>query len=178
MADHPQRPDETRSADAEWNRDARGETEAERLDRNLGELLQELRVAETGVQILFAFLLTIPFQQRFVKLTSFERDIYFGSLVATALSSIFFIAPVAYHRWVFRHHDKRQLVYTSNVMALLGIACLAVAMTGILFLITDFLFGAVAASIVAALIAIFIGGLWYALPLVRRHQHDDGQPTS
>jgi hypothetical protein len=145
----------------------RSESTEERLDRNLNELLQELRVAETGVQILFAFLLTLPFTQRFSEVTHFERDVYFVTLLCAGAASALFIGPVSYHRLLFRQRDKQQVVFTANWMALGGLACLAVAIVGVILLITHFLFGGVAAGIAAGCMAGLIGFLWYTLPLAR-----------
>ena len=146
----------------------RRETKAERADRNLGELLQELRVALPGVQILFAFLLTVPFAQGFTKLTGDQRDLYFGILMATALSTALLIAPTAHHRLLFRKRDKEHLVTISNRLAIAGIAVLAVAMTGTVLLIADLLFSgtqAVLFTIAAGLVFVL---LWGVLPLIRR----------
>jgi hypothetical protein len=157
-----------RASDDEWNRQRRDETEAERLDRNLGELLQELRVAETGVQLLFAFLLTVPFTQRFEDVTRFERGVYFGCLLATTIASVFLIAPVAYHRLVFRRHDKERLVHTASWMALVGLSFLGLAICGCLFLISHVLFGHAEAIVAGVLAVMLVGSLWYALPMARR----------
>ena len=119
----------------------RDETEAERLDRNLAELLQELRVALPGVQVLFAFLLAVPFQKRFDEITSFQESIYFVILLATAISAALLIAPTAYHRLTFRLQRKKELVKLSNRLAIIGLGFLALAMTGAIVLITDFLYG-------------------------------------
>src|SRR4051812_38971386 len=107
-------------ADRELGNPARNETKAERLDRNLGELLQELRVAQTGVQILFAFLLTLAFQQRFTEVDRFGRAVYVVALVCALLSSGFLIAPVGYHRLAFRRAMKEDVVRTANKFALTG----------------------------------------------------------
>jgi hypothetical protein len=146
----------------------RNETQSERLDRNLVELLQELRVAETGVQILFAFLLALPFSQRFTKTTTFERDVYFVTLLLAGVASALFIGPVSWHRLLFRLSEKEEIVYAGNWMALAGLACLAVAIVGVVLLITDFLFGGVAAAIASGALATFIAVLWFSLPLRQR----------
>jgi hypothetical protein len=145
----------------------RDESERERLNRNLNELLQELRVAETGVQILFAFLLTLPFTQRFGEVTTFERDVYFATLLLAGVASALFIGPVSYHRLLFRQKEKKQIVFAGNWMALGGLACLAVAINGVILLITHFLFGGLAAGIATGCMAVVVALLWYALPLVR-----------
>jgi hypothetical protein len=146
----------------------REESEAERLDRNLAELLQELRVALPGVQVLFAFLLAVPFQQGFTKITSFQKDVYFVTLLLTALSAALMIAPSAYHRITFRLQQKDELVFLANRLTIAGLSALALAMTGAIMLITDLLFGSVATALTSAsALAVFIA-LWYALPLQQR----------
>ncbi len=151
----------------------REETEGERLDRNLGELLQELRVALPGVQVLFAFLLAVPFQQGFEKITSFQKDVYFATLLLTALSAALLISPSAYHRLTFRMQQKHHLVFLANRFTIAGLACLALAMTGAIVLITDVLFGTTATIVTgAAAISVFVL-FWYALPLKRRLSSDE-----
>lgn len=148
----------------------REETEDERLDRNLGELLQELRVALPGVQVLFAFLLAVPFQQHFTSITPFEKRVYFATLLCTAISAALLISPSAYHRMTFRFQQKRQLVFLANRLAIAGLAFLALAMTGAVTLITDVLFGAVATACFGAAAAAMFAALWFALPLRRRFE--------
>src|SRR4249919_206872 len=99
----------------------REETEGERLDRNLGELLQELRVALPGVQVLFAFLLAVPFQQNFTKITGFQEKVYFATLLMTAISAILLISPSAYHRMTFRMQQKDDLVFLANKLTIAGL---------------------------------------------------------
>ena len=146
----------------------REESEAERLDRNLGELLQELRVALPGVQVLFAFLLAVPFQQRFAEITQFQKWLYFAVLILTALSAALLISPTSYHRMTLRQQQKDQLVLVANRLAIAGLGCLALAMTGAIMLVTDLLFTAVATVIATAGALLAFGLLWYALPLRRR----------
>ena len=146
----------------------RNETEEERLDRNLGELLQELRVALPGVQVLFAFLLAVPFQQRFSEVSPFEEKVYFATLLLTALSAALLIAPSAYHRITFRYQQKRHLVQVANRCAIAGLAVLALAMTCAITLITDVLFGGAATIVTAALALTMFVLLWGLLPLTRR----------
>jgi membrane-bound acyltransferase YfiQ involved in biofilm formation len=146
----------------------RAETEDERLDRNLSELLQELRVALPGVQVLFAFLLAVPFQQNFTKISPFDEKVYFVTLLCTAVSAALFISPSAYHRMTFRLQQKRQLVMLSNRLVIAGLGFLALAMTGAILLITDFLFSAAAAAAVSAVSLGLFLTLWYLLPLKRR----------
>ncbi|HEV7616344.1 MAG TPA: DUF6328 family protein [Solirubrobacterales bacterium] len=146
----------------------RDESEAERLDRNLGELLQELRVALPGVQVLFAFLLAVPFQQNFTKISEFEKKVYFATLLLTALSAALLIAPSAYHRLTFRYQQKHRLVFISNRLAIAGLATLALAMTCAIMLITDVLFGTAATVVTVALALTMFVVLWAVLPLKRR----------
>ncbi|HEU4905338.1 MAG TPA: DUF6328 family protein [Solirubrobacterales bacterium] len=147
----------------------REESEDERLDRNLGELLQELRVALPGVQVLFAFLLAVPFQGNFTRITPFQEKVYFATLLCTAISAALLISPTAYHRLTFHLQQKRRLVDLSNRLAIAGLGFLALAMTGAIMLITDFLFGSLAATIVFSVAAatMFVV-LWGLLPLRRR----------
>jgi uncharacterized protein DUF6328 len=149
------------------NEPQRNESPAQRLDRNFNELLGELRIALPGVQVLFAFLLTVPFAQGFADLSGFERGIYFSVLLLTALSSAFLIAPTAYHRLLFRQGRKYEILFFANRAALLGLAALALAMSGAILLITHFLFGAGAAIPVGIATLLLFGSLWYALPVVR-----------
>jgi hypothetical protein len=146
----------------------RDETEEERLDRNLGELLQELRVALPGVQVLFAFLLAVPFQQNFTKISEFEKKIYFATLLLTALSAALLIAPSAYHRITFRYQQKYRLVFISNKLAIAGLTTLALAMTCAILLITDILFGTVATIVTTCFALTVFIVLWLLLPLRRR----------
>ena len=143
----------------------RDESEGERLDRNLGELLQELRVALPGVQVLFAFLLAVPFQQNFDKIDAFEKDVYFATLLCTALSAILLIAPSPYHRLTFHLQQKRELVRLANRFTIAGLSFLALAMTGAIVLVTDVLFGGVATVIAGVAAASCFVLLWYLLPL-------------
>lgn len=155
----------------------RDESEAERLDRNLGELLQELRVALPGVQVLFAFLLAVPFQQNFEKVSEFEKKIYFATLLLTAISAALLIAPSAYHRLTFRYQQKHRLVFISNRLAIAGLAVLALAMTCAVLLITHLLFGTVETIIVTVAILSMFVVLWAVLPLKRRFKYrDEGLP--
>jgi hypothetical protein len=148
--------------------DGRRETELERVDRNLTELLAELRIATVGVQVLFAFLLMVPFSSRFDTVSQGERYLYFAILVAAGAATGLLIAPTALHRLLLRLGDKPYLLRFANRMALAGIGCISFAMTGILALISGHLFGWVVGAIVAALAAVFFGGLWFGFGLVRR----------
>jgi len=148
--------------------DAHEESESERVNRELDQLLGELRVAMPGVQVLFAFLLAVPFQQRFAQATEFQRDVYFVTLLASAAASALFVAPTAYHRLMIRERDKPMLVSISSKLALAGLACLAVAMNGAVMLVTDVLFGRTTAVVTVALTSALFVGLWFVLGLVRR----------
>jgi hypothetical protein len=155
----------------------RDETEEDRLDRNLGELLQELRVALPGVQVLFAFLLAVPFQQNFTKISEFQKNVYFATLLLTALAAALLIAPSAYHRLTFRYQQKHRLVFVSNRLAIAGLATLALAMTCAIMLITDLLFGTAATIITVAVALTMFIVLWAVLPLKRRLKYrDEGLP--
>lgn len=145
----------------------REETPFERADRNLAELLNELRVALPGVQVLFAFLLVVPFNAGYTRMTDFERKLYFGVLLCTALASILLIAPSVHHRIEFRKRDKEFLVIMGNRLTIAGLSVLAVAMTGAILLITHVLFGAAAAAVTTATVALGFAVLWYAIPLRR-----------
>jgi hypothetical protein len=158
----------TITSDSEVERgDTRSETHLEQLDRNLGELTGELRVVVTGVQVLFAFLLIAPFDAGFARLDSFERGLYFVTLVLAALAAACTIAPAAAHRVLFRHHEKALLVGSANRASIAGLAFLAAAMCGSLMLISDILFGLAASIAVATAAAIVFASLWLVVPLSR-----------
>ena len=142
--------------------------QGERLDRELIELLNELRVALPGVQVLFAFLLTVPFTNRFQQVNDLQKNMYLLALVATGLGSALLIAPTAYHRIRFREHDKERMIRTSNRLALGGTVLLAVGMTASVFFVTDFLFRAPLTIVVTVVIAAAFVWFWYALPLLRK----------
>ncbi|ADB54123.1 DUF6328 family protein [Conexibacter woesei] len=145
-------------------RDDRDETEKQRLDRNLLELLNELRVALPGVQVLFAFLLAVPFQARWDEVTAFQRDVYFATLCCALIAIALMIAPTAYHRLNFRASRKRELVMISNRLAIAGIVFLAIALVGVMILIADILFGWVGTTVFGALAALLLLLLWFVLP--------------
>ena len=148
----------------------RDETPAERLDRNLDELLGELRVVVTGVQVLFAFLLVVPFDARFATVDSFERAVYFTTLVLTALSGALVIAPAAHHRLLFRLGEKGELVRASQRYTVAGLVVMAAAMCGVLTLVSSVLFGHGVAILVLGAAAAVFGGLWFAIPLRLRRR--------
>jgi len=139
-----------------------------RLDRELMELLNELRVALPGIQVLFAFLFTVPFTQRFDDLTDLQRTTFFVAFLAAAAATVLLIAPSANHRIRWRERDKESLLRRANVMTIAGLAVLAVAMTAATFLVTDLLYEVPAASITAAGLAGALAFAWYVLPLSRK----------
>ena len=149
------------------NDDRRHETPLERLDRNLEEMTGELRVVVTGVQVLFAFLLIVPFNTGFAHVGGFERAVYFVTLVLAALAAACTIAPSAGHRFLFRHDDKRYLVFRSNHVVIAGLAFLALAMCGCLLLVATKLFGPTAGSCTAGAALIVFLGFWFVVPLAR-----------
>lgn len=148
----------------------RDETEGERLDRNLDQLLGELRVALPGVQVLFAFLLVVPFNQRFADITSFQRTVYFVTLLTATAACACLIAPTAHHRVEFRQQDKERIVVAANKLAIVRLGLLAIAMTGAITLVTDFLYSATTVTVTAALVALLFLILWYAVPIRRLFQ--------
>ena len=156
----------------------REESEAERLDRNLSELLQELRVALPGVQVLFAFLLAVPFAQGFQEITPFQKGVFFATLLLTALSAVLLISPSAYHRMTFRMQQKDDLLYLANKMAIVGLAVLALAMTGAIMLITDYLFDSAATAVTSGISLLLFLLFWFALPMQRRLSLGKEQPET
>ena len=135
------------------------------------ELLQELRVAVTGVQVLFAFLMAVPFQQRFATVSNFQEKVYFATLLLSVSATAFMIAPSAYHRLNFAQKDKRHIVDAASRLAIIGLVLLALALTGAVLLITDFLFKSGTVTITVALVALLFATLWFVLPLIRRAQN-------
>jgi hypothetical protein len=148
----------------------RRETELERHDRNLNELLAEVRVAQTGVQILFAFLLIVPFSAHFDHVTSFQRHVYFATLVLTAIASALLISPTSLHRVLFRRSAKRAVVDAAQLTTLAGLAFMALAMTGVVMLVSDYLWGGVVAAAASAFVAGVFVVLWFAVPLWLRRR--------
>lgn len=147
-----------------------GESTKERTNRELIELLNELRVALPGVQVLFAFLLAVPFQQRFKQASTFQRDVYFATLCATFVATALMIAPSALHRLNFRMRDKERIVLRSNKLTIAGLAVLGLALVGVIVLIADFLFGAAVTIVAASVGALLLLTLWAALPLRLRRE--------
>ncbi len=150
------------------NDPGRDETEEERSDRNLTDLLAELRVAGLGVQVLFGFLLSLPFTARFSDLDGRRRALYVTSLLLSALSTALLSAPVAYHRIVFRQHQKEQLLRAANVFALLGLGSVGGAISAAVILVISVVDGGISVPVVGAFTVATFAGLWFVLPLVRR----------
>jgi predicted membrane channel-forming protein YqfA (hemolysin III family) len=144
------------------------ESKDERLDRELIELLNELRVALPGVQVLFAFLLAVPFTQRFERLTGVQEDVFFAAFLCTAVATALLIAPSAYHRLRWREHDKEHMLQMSNRLAIAGTVFLAAAIVAVVYLVTDLIFGLTATLVATLLATVLFGWLWYGLPLLRR----------
>jgi Family of unknown function (DUF6328) len=151
-------------------REDRSEDDQERLNRQMMELLNELRVAMPGVQILFGFLLTVPFQQRFSQVNDFQQTVYFVTLVTAAAAAAFLIAPSAYHRVMFEQHDKPNIIQIGTVQLLVGLAALAIAMNGAVLLVTDVLFAAGTVTVTVVVLSTLYFTLWFGFGLVRRMQ--------
>lgn len=154
---------------------SRTETTGARLDRNFGEQLQEVRVAQTGVQIIFAFLLSIPFQQRFTTLTDGQRGIYIVTLMTAALSVILFVAPAAMHRVLFREGVKDFIVSYTAVLLSIGLTTLGVTVVGGVVLVLDVLVSQAAAFATGGALASVALVLWVAIPLRRRSKTPHGK---
>jgi hypothetical protein len=146
----------------------RNETALERSDRHLAELMQEVRVAQTGVQVLFGFLLIVPFNARFASLGAGQRALYFATLAAAGAAAMLLIAPSSHHRILFRCGDKEYIVRMANRYAIAGLACVALAMVGALLLVADVILGSPAAGIAGAVASGAALWCWYVQPLRRR----------
>lgn len=153
------------------------ETGKERADRNFTELLQGARVAVTGVQVLFAFLLTVPFSQEFVKLREFDRWLFYVALVSAAIASICYIAPANQHRMLFRQGLKEKLVHRSNYYGIIGALALTLSMTAATMLVVDFLFQFTLAWITAGALAVLVAWAWFGQPALDRVRRLDDVPT-
>lgn len=151
----------------------REETRYARADRNLSELLQELRVALPGVQVVFGFLLTVPFTQRYESLTAFQKDLYFGTLLCTALTTALFVAPSANHRMLFRKRDKEYIVLVANRLAIAGLASMAISMCGAILLVSDLVFDAFVPAVTTCGAAFVFAWLWFVRPIRRRFRLED-----
>jgi membrane associated rhomboid family serine protease len=156
------------------------ETEEERWQRNFVELLQELRVAQTGVQILFAFLLTLVFSARFGELSAFQKDIYLVAVLSAAGAVSMIIAPVAYHRMLFRQRRKPEIVRTAHRMASVGLAFLLVSMVSSVYLVVDFIISKAAAAALTTVVGLWFVLWWAVLPWLRRDRNgaDESEPTA
>ncbi len=160
-------PDEAAQASDDPGRE---ESEAERDDRNLAELLQELRVAGLGVQVLFGFLLSLPFSVRLVKPGHGQRELYVASLLLAALSTALLCGPVAYHRLVFRRHEKGRLLRVANALALLGLGAVGLAISAALLLVVGFVERGVPVPVTAGATLLCFFGLWFAFPVIHRRR--------
>jgi Family of unknown function (DUF6328) len=145
----------------------------ERTAREMIELLQELRIVIPGVQVLFAFLLTVPFNQRFTELNTVQRDVFFATLLCTAAATALLIAPSAHHRLLFRKGLREQRLKMGNLLAILGLVFLVPAMVGVIFVITDLIFGSAVALVVTVAMALLFSLLWFVLPLPYRGNNED-----
>ena len=152
------------------------ESRKERLNRELMELLQELRVVIPGVQVLLAFLLTAPFQQRFGQLAGPMRNVFFASIACATLATAFLIAPSAHHRLRWRAGEKDRLVRLGNQMAIVGTVFLAAAIVLALYVVTDVLFSTALAVATAIVSLVVFAGLWYVVPMVGRQDDGDDGP--
>jgi hypothetical protein len=152
----------------DWNAEARGETPMQRADRAYGEILQEVRVAQTGVQILFAFLLALAFQARFAHITSFQRGTYVVTLMLCAAATALLIAPAAFHRVIYRRRLKQQLVRVANRLALSGLVLLLLSLVSAVLLIMDVVLGLAPAIVSAAGLFAWSSIWWFVVPLRSR----------
>jgi O-antigen/teichoic acid export membrane protein len=165
-------PSEQPAAPAVPPRNGRNESEAERIDRNVAELLQELRVAGLGVQVLFGFLLAMPFTNLFSSLDPEQDRLYVAVLLLAALSTALLTAPVAYHRIVFRRHKKHDLLRFANAVALAGLVTVALAICGAVLLVVSVVYDGLVAAIIAAVVAGVYFVLWYVVPHLSRRDTD------
>jgi hypothetical protein len=150
--------------------DGRDETPLQRLDRNTTELVSEMRVAAIGIQVLFAFLLVVPFNAGWGKVSSFDRYDYFVTLLCIAIAAALLIAPSVHHRLLFRQLQKAFLVDVGNRLMIAAMVFLSIGLTGILVLVSDVVLGGVAAAVVGATAGVLVAALWFGLPLHRRHR--------
>ena len=148
----------------------RNETYTERMDRNWDELLQELRVTQTGAQILTGFLLTIPFQQRFGDLDAYQEDLYLVLVLLAIIATTLIVAPVSLHRVLFRKRMKPELVSAGNVLALVGLAALALTLAGSAGFVFDVVLDRTAGLVVTGAALLVLGACWWALPGVLRRR--------
>ena len=144
------------------------ESREEQLDRNLIELLNELRVTGTGIQVLLAFLLVVPFNTGWHRMSGFDRHLYFVGLLAIAGAAILLLAPSVHHRLLFHHHERPFIISLGNNLAIAGVILLAIGLVAILIMISNLIFGTAAAVAVGILTATAVSTLWFAIPLERR----------
>jgi Family of unknown function (DUF6328) len=163
--------EERAQAHKQWDKD-RDETEAQRLDRNWASLLQELRVAQTGVQLLTGFLLTLPFQQRFTMLDTTMRTVYLVTVACSLASTVLLVAPVAMHRILFRRHRLKTLVSRSHAYAMTGLLLLGIALAGVAVVIFDTVAGSTAAWVAGAITLLGAVCFWVVVPLPGRGTQD------
>jgi hypothetical protein len=147
--------------------DPRDESPDERDDRNLGELLQELRVAGLGIQVLFGFLLGIPFTTKFSRLDGTQRDMYVTALLLAAVATVLLLGPVAYHRLVFRQRQKEALIRAANIMAILGLIAVGLAICAGVALVLSYVTPGLPAILITSIVGCLFAGLWFAYPLAR-----------
>jgi hypothetical protein len=158
---------------------ADNEDHGERLDRELMELLNELRVVIPGVQVLFAFLLTVPFSQRFTEISQANRTAFFVAVVCTAVSAALLLAVPNYHRVMFRAFQKERLVRTANRLAMTGSAMLGIAIVVVLYGLTDVLYGGPLVVLIPLGVGVLMGWFWFLLPVIRRVRHGaDSSPPA
>jgi predicted membrane channel-forming protein YqfA (hemolysin III family) len=150
------------------------ESKDERLDRELIEFLNELRVVLPGVQVLFAFLLTVPFTNQFARITNTQKQVFFAVFLCTTAATVLLIAPSAYHRLRWRDFDKERMLRTANRLSIAGMAFLSLALIGAAFLVTDLIFHPTAAAVVTAAVAILFAWFWWGLPLSRKLRDERG----
>ena len=168
---------EARLDHARWNHGVRGENDLQRMDRNFLELLQELRVVQTGVQVLFAFMLSLAFTPRFATLAAWQQVLYLVTLVCSASCTALLIAPVSYHRTVFRRRLKAQLVETGHRYAVAGLVLLLLTLVGAVELAVSLLLGEWA-TVLAAVLCIILVTLWFLVPLYHRGPQGDHRPCT
>lgn len=164
--------------DQDWNRAQRSETATQRLDRNWGNLLQELRVAQVGVQILTGFLLTLPFQQRFGEVSAGMRIVYLVTVSCAITATVLLAAPVALHRVLFRRHRLSTVVVMAHRCSYLGLQFLGLALTGAVTVVFDVVTSLRPALIAGGVTALGLVGFWLVLPLTLRALHDDGEEST
>jgi hypothetical protein len=152
------------------NEELEEETPKQRVNRELNELLNEVRVALPGVQVLFAFLLTVPFASGWKKTTELQQDVYVCAVVTAAVAAVFMIAPSSYHRLLFRQPHKEHMLFTSNKLLIIGMVFLAISISLCVFLVVDLVISIPWALALTAGVALLIVVLWYAMPLNRRHE--------